>query len=112
MCIRDSDNFTWTIYSNYATLENKITKLAKDAEGNDLNIDGGYTRSRVGEELNSWYLRQWAGVNSDTGNPMYYKGGESYDMTIVNSLNQAEQTPVGNRLPKYTGGLGTRVNCG
>jgi len=33
-----TDNFTWSIYSNYATLENKITKLAKDAEGNDLNI--------------------------------------------------------------------------
>ncbi|MDC0593621.1 SusC/RagA family TonB-linked outer membrane protein, partial [Flavobacteriaceae bacterium] len=107
-----TDNFTWSIYSNYATLENKITKLAKDAEGNDLNIDGGYTRSRVGEELNGWYLRQWAGVNSDNGNPMYYKGGEANDMTIVNSLTDAEQTRVGNRLPKYTGGLGTRVNWG
>jgi len=33
-------------------------------------------------------------------------------MSIVNSLNQAELTPVGNRLPTYTGGLGTRVNWG
>ncbi len=107
-----TDNFSWNIYSNYATLDNKITKLATDAEGNDLNIDGGYTRSRVGEELRGWYLRQWAGVNSDTGNPMYYKGGEDNDMTIVNSLTAAEQTAVGKRLPTYTGGLGTRVNWG
>jgi TonB-linked SusC/RagA family outer membrane protein len=107
-----TDNFTWNIYTNYATLENKVTKLAKDADGNDLNLDGGYNRVRVGEELRGWYLRQWAGVNSDTGNPMYYKGGEEYDMTIVNSLNAADQTKVGNRLPTYTGGLGTRVNWG
>ena len=30
-----TDNFTWNIYSNYATLDNKVTRLAKDAEGND-----------------------------------------------------------------------------
>jgi TonB-linked SusC/RagA family outer membrane protein len=107
-----TDNFTWNIYTNYATLENKVTKLAKDADGNDLNLDGGYNRVRVGEELRGWYLRQWAGVNSDTGNPMYLKGGEDYDMSIVNTLNAAEQTPVGNRLPTYSGGLGTRVNWG
>ena len=53
---------------------------------NDINIDGSYYRTRVGEELNGWYLRQWAGVNSDTGNPMYLKGGEDNDPTIVNSL--------------------------
>ena len=107
-----TDNFTWSIYSNYATLDNKVTKLAKDAEGNDINNDSGYYRTRVGEELNSWYIRQWAGVNSETGDPMYYKGGEDFDMSIVNSYNQAELTPVGNRLPTYSGGLGTRVNWG
>jgi TonB-linked SusC/RagA family outer membrane protein len=107
-----TDNFSWSIYSNYATLDNKVTKLAKDAEGNDINNDSGYYRTRVGEELNSWYIRQWAGVNSETGDPMYYKGGEDFDMSIVNSYNQAELTPVGNRLPTYSGGLGTRVNWG
>ena len=107
-----TDNFTWSIYSNYATLDNKVTKLAKDAEGNDINNDSGYYRTRVGEELNSWYIRQWAGVNSETGDPMDYKGGEDFDMSIVNSYNQAELTPVGNRLPTYSGGLGTRVNWG
>ena len=107
-----TDNFTWNIYSNYATLDNKVTKLAKDADGNDLNLDGGYNRVRVGEELRGWYLRQWAGVNAENGNPMYLKGGEDYDMSIVNTLNAADQTAVGNRLPTYSGGLGSRVNWG
>jgi TonB-linked SusC/RagA family outer membrane protein len=108
-----TDNFTWNIYSNYSTLDNKVTRLAQDAEGNDINNDGGYYRTRVGEELNTWYIRQWAGVNVDTGNPMYYKGGDDHDMTIVNSLNEAQLTgDLGRRLPKYSGGLGTRVDWG
>tara|TARA_B100001063_G_scaffold50200_1_gene44228 strand:+ start:881 stop:3874 length:2994 start_codon:yes stop_codon:yes gene_type:complete len=107
-----NDDFTWTIYSNYATLENEVTALAKDAEGNDINLDGGTTRIRVGEELRGWYMRQWAGVNSNDGTPMWYQGGEDFDPSIASSWNSAEQTRVGRRLPKYTGGLGTRVTWG
>jgi TonB-linked SusC/RagA family outer membrane protein len=107
-----ADNFTWNIYSNYATLDNEVISLAKDAAGNDINIDGGTQRTRVGEELRGWYMRQWAGVNSQDGTPMWYQGGENFDESIASSWNSAEQTKVGNRLPTYTGGLGTRVTWG
>ncbi len=108
-----TDDITWTIYSNYTAIENKVTRLAKDAAGNDINLDGGLSRTRVGEEVDTWYMRQWAGVNSEDGTPMWYKGGDQEnDMSIVNSWNDAEQTAVGNRLPKYTGGLGTRITLG
>jgi TonB-linked SusC/RagA family outer membrane protein len=108
-----NDDFTWTIYSNYASLENTVTALAKDAEGNDINLDGGFSRTRVGEELDTWYMRSWAGVDSNNGNPMWHQGGDQEnDMSIVTSWNAAEQTPVGKRLPKYTGGLGTRITWG
>ena len=106
------DNFTWNIYSNYATLENEVTSLAKDAAGNDINIDGGTTRTRVGEELRGWYMRSWAGVDSNDGRPMWHVGGENNDMSTVKSWNSAQQTLVGNRLPTYTGGLGTRITWG
>jgi hypothetical protein len=57
-------------------------------------------------------MRQWAGVNSQDGTPMWYQGGENFDESIASSWNSAEQTKVGNRLPTYTGGLGTRVTWG
>ena len=107
-----ADNFTCNIYSNYATLDNEVISLAKDAAVNDINIDGGTQRTRVGEELRGWYMRQWAGVNSQDGTPMWYQGGENFDESIASSWNSAEQTKVGNRLPTYTGGLGTRVTWG
>jgi len=108
-----TDNLTWTIYSNYATLDNKVTKLAKDASGNDINLDGAYNRIRVGEELNGWYLRMWAGVNSQTGVPLYNLGEKAdgtIDMATTENYNTALKSPVGNRLPTYSGGLGTRLN--
>ncbi|MGY8946013.1 MAG: SusC/RagA family TonB-linked outer membrane protein [Flavobacteriales bacterium] len=103
--------FTWNIYANYATNDNKVLKLAKDADGNDINLDGGYNRTRVGEPMGVWYIRGWAGVNSDTGNPMYYKGGATDpSMEIVNSYGAASQMVQGDRIPTYSGGLGTRLS--
>jgi len=110
-----SDNFSWNIYSNYTNIKNKVTSLAKDADGNDINLDGGLSRTRVGEEIDTWYMRQWAGVNSEDGTPMWYLGADQAsdnDMSIVNNWNDANQTPVGKRMPTYTGGLGTRINWG
>ena len=43
----------------------KLQNLQKMLQGNDINIDGGTHRTRVGEELRGWYMRQWAGVNSE-----------------------------------------------
>ena len=56
-------DFTWNIYGNYATNENEVLKLAQKADGTDINLDGGYNRTRVGEPMGVWYLRGWAGVN-------------------------------------------------
>ena len=104
-------DFTWNIYGNYATNENEVLKLAQKADGTDINLDGGYNRTRVGEPMGVWYLRGWAGVNSDTGNPMYYKGGATNpSMEIVNSYGAALQSVQGNRMPDYSGGLGTRFS--
>lgn len=104
-------DFTWNIYGNYATNDNKVLKLAKDASGNDINLDGSYNRTRVGEPMGVWYIRGWAGVNSDTGNPMYYKGGATDpSMEIVDSYGAASQAVQGNRIPTYSGGLGTRLS--
>ena len=102
-------DFTWNIYSNYATNDNEVTKLAQKADGSDINLDGFYQRTRVGEPLNVWYIRGWAGVNADTGRAMYYKGGATDpSMEIVNSYSAASQMVQGNRMPDYSRGLRTR----
>ena len=104
-------DFTWNVYSNYATNDNEVLTLAKRADGTDINLDGTYNRTRVGEPMGIWYLRGWAGVDSATGDPRYYKGGATDpSMEIVNSYNDASQMVQGDRIPTYSGGLGTRLS--
>ena len=104
-------DFTWNVYSNYATNDNEVLTLAKRADGTDINLDGTYNRTRVGEPMGIWYLRGWAGVDSATGDPRYYKGGATDpSMEIVNSYNEASQMVQGDRIPTYSGGLGTRLS--
>jgi TonB-linked SusC/RagA family outer membrane protein len=104
-------DFTWNVYSNYATNKNEVLTLAKRADGTDINLDGSYNRTRVGEPMGVWYLRGWAGVDSATGDPRYYKGGATDpSMEIVNSYNESSQMVQGDRIPTYSGGLGTRLS--
>jgi len=104
-------DFTWNVYSNYATNDNEVLNLAKRADGTDINLDEFYNRTRVGEPMGVWYLRGWAGVDSATGDPRYYKGGATDpSMEIVNSYSEASQMVQGDRIPTYSGGLGTRLS--
>ena len=89
--------------------------LAKDAAGNDINLDGGYNATRVGRSVGSWYLRTWGGVDSNDGRPYYIVGGdqtpeEGYSEEVTYSLTSALQSWQGERIPTYSGGLGTRLN--
>lgn len=68
------DDFSWNTRLNLTMLSNEITKL----KGGDLtpsyNATNGQdpTIIKVGESLNSFYLRGYAGVNSENGLAQYY----------------------------------------
>ena len=101
-------DFTWNLYGNYATLDNEVTRLATDAAGNDINLDGGIQRTRVGESIGNWYMRHYyPTVNPDNGKARYYTSAE--DPTLTESYAAASQQLAGERIPTYSGGLGTRV---
>ena len=106
-------DFEWDIYGNVSTNENEVLKLAQDAEGNDINLDGFYTATRVGKSIYEFYLRQFGGVNPDNGNPYYIIGGDGVDAPIsseeTTSWSTAQQTFLGPRIPKTVGALGTRL---
>ncbi len=108
-------DFTWSIYSNYATNDNEILSLAQDAAGNDINLDGSYNASRVGKSIGEWFIRTWGGVDSNDGRPYYIVGGDGspdqpYSNDITYSLTSALQSFQGQRMPTYSGGLGTRLS--
>ncbi|MCF8715897.1 TonB-dependent receptor [Joostella atrarenae] len=104
-----TDNFRWNISGNVGTVDNEVTELAQDANGVDINPSAGssYTTTEVGLPLRSWYMRTWAGVNTETGAPEWYING--VDGETTSNYNEAERVNQGSAIPKYTAGLSTKV---
>ena len=53
-------------------------KSKRDREGipksqlfEDQEINRGTKITRIGEDLNSWYMRKWLGVDPENGNPLW-----------------------------------------
>jgi len=95
-------DFSWNIDFNFAHNKNKITSLPG---GNDI-ISGSFI-IRQGESINSFYLREYAGVDPQTGTPQWYADGTHATKT---TFNGAGRSIVGNSLPKYFGALTNTFN--
>lgn len=106
--IRRSD-FNLSISTNFASLNNEVTELAKDGLGEDINIQTGTTKIEVGHSIREWYMRKWAGVDPDNGDPLWYLNGEDGETTSDYSL--AEEAYQGkSAIPTYSGGFGLHVD--
>jgi TonB-linked SusC/RagA family outer membrane protein len=117
-------NFTWGFNANFTTLENKITSLYSVGGVPVTSIPGSYNRIETGQSLNYLWGWNYAGVNIQNGNPMYFKkdgtlvqrsaatgtyfrASSLNDVNLINSnpLNDADRVNLGNSLPTYFGAL-------
>ena len=105
--IRKRD-FNWNMTLNLSALKNVITKLP---DGQDEIIDGT-KKYMVNHSMFDFWLYDWAGVDPDTGDSLYYVGG--YDekgnytgegRTTTNDYTKADKYYVGCALPKVYGSL-------
>lgn len=70
--IRTKD-FQFTLGGNIAFVDNEVTKLIGNEEFPDgAPINASNTTVRVGEEINTFYLVKYAGVNPANGKPLFY----------------------------------------
>ncbi|MEN5309446.1 SusC/RagA family TonB-linked outer membrane protein [Chryseobacterium cucumeris] len=95
--------FALSMDANLSTLNNELTKIYG---GKD--IISGATILREGESINSWYMRKWAGVDPNNGDPLWYLNG--VDGETTNDYNKAQRAIQGNRLAKYFGGVGIKMS--
>lgn len=102
--------FKWNTTFNIGFNKNKVGKLYQDQP-----IDK-FTNQRiaVGQDMNSWFMREWAGVNPDNGEPMWYKSQTGADgsvtTTTTNDYNAADRRYVGTSTPNFTGGMGNEFS--
>lgn len=103
------DNFTWDTNFNVAKNNNEITALPDD---NRDQIIGNVIR-RVGERLDSFYLVEYAGVDPNNGDALFYKNtlnpDGSLDKTKTNDYSEAQRIIAGSSTPDWIAGLTNTV---
>lgn len=100
--------FMWRLGFNLTHYKNTVTDLPRK----DMPITG-VTRLKVGRSVYDFYLREWAGVDPDNGDPLWYKDvkdaqGNVTGRTTTNDYAQADYYYVDkSSLPKVYGGFNT-----
>ncbi len=98
-------DFTWNLGFNIGTLNNKVTDLSDEAEiiASDHVIQRGH-------KAFEWYMPEFAGIDPDNGDPLWYVDRTQSDET-TNQFSQAERQYTGkSRIPTYTGAFSTRID--
>lgn len=124
--IRTKD-LIWSVEANIGHNSNKLKDLyrQKTEDGtyvvkpviisDGTSIAGTAQRIlEIGEPIDTYYLKEWAGVNVDTGAPMWYKdvkdaSGNVIGRETTSSYAQAGYYKCGNAAPKFFGGFNTSL---
>ncbi|ATL44252.1 SusC/RagA family TonB-linked outer membrane protein [Elizabethkingia sp. HX WHF] len=108
--IINSKNFNWSVFGSVATVKNTILKLAPSVNGLPIDVYAGseYRKAVEGMPFQGWFMRTWAGVNTQTGAPEWYVNGVDGEKT--SDYNKAQRVFQGTAIPKYTGGFGTNLS--
>ena len=89
----------WDLDFNFSNNKNKITSLPNKAD-----ILSGNFIIRQGESLNTFFLREWAGVDRSTGDPQWYINDKRQGSSNVYPGASA-RILAGQALPKFFGSL-------
>lgn len=97
-----TDNLTWdaTITGSYN--KNKVKKLSTDNP-----IEGTYSITEVGRPIYQFKMKEYAGVDAQTGAAMWYLN-ETGDDTTTN-YNKAAKRYLGDANPKFFGSFQTNL---
>ncbi|WP_026236160.1 SusC/RagA family TonB-linked outer membrane protein [Pontibacter roseus] len=102
--IRTAD-FDWRIDVNMSRYKNEITKLPQE------EIISGTKKLMVGRSIYDFFIREYAGVDPNNGDALYYKdvlgedGKPTGERITTNNINQGSQYYQGTAIPDLVGGV-------
>ena len=119
--IRTQD-LTWNVEANLSHNKNELRDLytQKQADGSYAVVpviisDGSSIagtinrRLEVGEPIDTYYGKEWAGVNPDNGAPMWYKDDANGNKVTTSNYSEASYYKLGTGNPKFFGGFSTSL---
>ena len=97
-------DFNWHVDLNIGRNVNRITELYGGRQISGMRI------VEVGQDIDTWYMRKWAGVNAENGAPQWERvDPETGETTFTSRYNDATLQKVGNSTPDFYGGFGTAL---
>ncbi|MDR6240907.1 SusC/RagA family TonB-linked outer membrane protein [Aureibacter tunicatorum] len=97
-------DFSWTTDFNFGYNKNKVLELP-NGEGFESPTTS-LQRIEEGEDVRAFFMRKWAGVDPENGEPLWYLE----DGTTTNDYNAAPRMFVGAASPKFIGGWNNTLN--
>lgn len=101
--IKNEEGLNWELGGHISTLSNKITQMYDDTP-----IKLNLRVLQKGESIGAFYLKKWAGVDPNTGAPLWYKNGKDGETTSVYS--EAKEAIQGSYLASLYGGFNTKIS--
>ena len=92
-------NINWDVRLNVSTLKNRISKLDDDKKtnvvfGTDFTAYEGYNSSNFfiseGTSMYSWYMKDYAGVDPETGKSLWYYNVYEQHQVVVDGVPQVD----------------------
>jgi len=107
--IISNKDFSWSASFNYSHVKNKILSLYPIGGVPTKTLDDGvYNLIRVGDPIHLIYGYQYAGVNTQNGNPMFYKAdGSLVQLSLANDATKGSFYVANG---KDDGTLGTKTS--
>ncbi|MEG1616835.1 MAG: TonB-dependent receptor [Bacteroidales bacterium] len=108
----------WTVDANIGLNRNKVQKLYSGKDQMIVSDGSGIAGSagrllRKGLDADTWYLREWAGVDVENGSPLWYKtvtdanGNKTRETT--SKYAEADEVTCGAYTPDFFGGFSTNL---
>lgn len=99
----------WDVYVNYSRNVNRVTALDERSE----IIEAPFIR-KVDRDIQTFFLPEYAGVDTQTGEATWYvntlKSDGTLDKTITKDYNAAQRIEAGSANPRFFGGFGTSLS--
>jgi TonB-linked SusC/RagA family outer membrane protein len=100
--------FKWSTNINAAYNKNVVTYVGGQIISDDLK-NSDLNRVIEGQPIGVFYGREYAGVNPANGDALYYLNTKNADGSLnratTNDYNAAQNVPLGNPTPTFTGGI-------
>jgi TonB-linked SusC/RagA family outer membrane protein len=105
----DNGDLTIGLNGNISTNKNRVLELAKDGNGDEINITTATRQVKTGHTVYEWYMVSYAGVNPDNGNRWYYTDETKTEKT--ENFSHAQRVFQGSgAIPTLTAGLALNLN--